>query len=316
MSSLAKTSAEMTHSSFEYDTEQLRLIKDTLMPKGASDDELQLFINVCKLRKLDPFSKQIYAMERWTDGQRKVTYQTSIDGFRSLAARTGQYEGQAPVQWCGKDGKWQDVWLSSEPPVAARAGVYRSGFREPLFAVARFDAYVQTKRDGKLNSMWLKMPDGQIAKCAESLALRKAFPEVLSGIYTDDEMSQSDNEHRPLRSITPTKTGIASQPTRIIEDAEIVQQVVREASVKADLLSRFEKFVKWYEPHGFSREDLYEVIDCNDESKLTEDHMTKLRDNATAIKEQKEAEEKFKLDKATKITESIMRENSDDDVKF
>src|SRR5215831_7647512 len=184
---------------------QIDLIKRDIC-KGATDDELQKFLWECERTRLDPFSRQIYSIQRrekYLDGENwrwrtTRSTQVSIDGFRLTAQRSGEYAGQLGPEWCGPDGVWRDVWLDANPPAAARVAALRKDFEKPCWGVARFEAYAQKNKDGYVR-MWATMGDVMIAKCAEALALRRAFPQELGGLYTSEEMMQAANPP-PLQS--------------------------------------------------------------------------------------------------------------------
>lgn len=175
--------------------EKVSLLKEMIC-RGATDAELELFIVNCNRTGLDPFQKQCWAVKRWDSalGKEVMSFQTGVDGFRVIANRSDLYAGQLGPFWCGEDGVWQDVWLKSTPPVASKVGVLRADFKEPLWAVAKFHSYAAKKKDGSLTPFWLKMPDLMIAKVAECLALRKAFPQDLSSIYAPEEMQQANEK--------------------------------------------------------------------------------------------------------------------------
>jgi phage recombination protein Bet len=163
-----------------FNPSQLELIKNQIA-KGCTDGEIEYFIGVCQRTGLDPFQRQIYAIRRKDNKVEKMTIQTGIDGYRLIADRTGRYAGSDdPIHHCDAAGNL----TRSTVTVWKLVG----GVRCPFTASALFDEYVQQS-----SPMWTKMKFTMLAKCAEALALRKSFPADLSGIYTTEEMMQSEN---------------------------------------------------------------------------------------------------------------------------
>lgn len=161
--------------------ERLNTVRNVLAP-DLNDQELSLFALVAQRSGLDPFARQVYAVKRGG----KVTFQTGIDGYRSIAERTGEYGGSDEPDYGPMD---------NGHPEWARVTVYRlkGAVRIPQSATAYWSEF----HPGGNQPMWQKMPRNQLAKCAEALALRKAFPYLLADLYTDTEMEQAGRGDNP-----------------------------------------------------------------------------------------------------------------------
>jgi phage recombination protein Bet len=184
---------------------KLDLIKRNIA-KGATQDEFDIFIHQCRKTGLDPLAKQIYFQRRKNkDGSFTMTIITGIDGYRLIADRTGKYAGND-----------DPIFDDEENPTKATVTVYKmvDGQKCPFTASARWSQYFPGEY---LGFMWKKMPHLMLGKCAEALALRKAFPAELSGVYTEEEMHQ------------------AGRPAEVI-DAECEMNEAREASASTVLL--------------------------------------------------------------------------------
>lgn len=189
--------------------EQIQLITRTVA-KGATQDELALFLYTANKVGLDPLAKQIYFMKhKLKDGVEQMTIITGIDGFRAIAERAKDYAGQDDVIFDG--GKVYEK--EPENPEKATVTVYRikNGERVAFTATARWKEY---KPAPPKDFMWKKMPYLMLGKVAEGLALRKAFPNDLSGLYIQDEMDRSVSYEKPDREVIEA-TPLVVEPKKI-----------------------------------------------------------------------------------------------------
>lgn len=177
-------------SSGHFNQKQLDILKSSIC-RGVSNEEFEIFLMACMKTKLDPFMRQIYAVKRRArkpDGSfgEVMTIQTGIDGYRLIAERTECYApGEEPTFCYDESGNL----ISATAYIKKQT---KDGTWHTVSASAYIDEYCQRGRDGQPMGMWVNMPRTMLAKCAEAQALRKAFPAEMSGVYTKEEMEQSE----------------------------------------------------------------------------------------------------------------------------
>ena len=208
----------------KFTPEEIALIHRTYMD-GAKADDVALFVATCERTGLDPFARQIMPSSRNTqkNGQWVTlwTWLVTIDGLRKIAVDSGDYEGQEGPWWCGEDGAWHEVWTKKGPCFAAKVLVHRKGFRTGLSGIAKYESYVQKKKDGQPNNVWANLGDHMTAKCAEALALRRAYPNEMAGLYTsDEEMAQAGFD-------------VPADPKPEVQTAEPVEPIIKGWTIEA-----------------------------------------------------------------------------------
>lgn len=229
----------ITQDQTDWTQQQVAALKTLGVSNDVTQADLAIFLTQSKRTGLDPFSRQIYMIgrkQKTPNGyETKQTIQVGIDGLRAIAHRVAQqcHEvfSMSDTLWADKNGVWHDVWLSPEPPSAAKVGVKRGG--GVFSAVAIFKEYAPVY-NGKLSGMWLTKPALMIAKCAEALALRKAFPSDMSGIYTDDEMEKAEDIATP--QVVETSTSTPEQREQIL--AMLAEAGLRDRMVAINYLKQ------------------------------------------------------------------------------
>lgn len=199
---------------FMIDRNTYELMKETLYP-GAKDSSIVMVLRYCQARKLDPVKKPVHIVPmsvktgkkdikgkdiyEWRD-----TVMPGIGLYRIDADRTGQYAGMSDPEF-GEEITEQLGDAKVTYPKWCRIIVNR---RLPTGEIVSYPAkeywkenYASIKFSATPNSMWQKRPYGQLAKCAEAQALRKAFPEAVGQDYTKEEM-----EGKSLDSNTSSST--------------------------------------------------------------------------------------------------------------
>ena len=197
---------------------------------GLSAADQALFEAVCLSSGLDPLRKEVYAVVRGG----KMSIQTGIDGYLKLANQTKELNGME-VLFYDEDGSESEVWVKKTPPAACLVRVYRKGADYPFTASCRFEAYSQN------NNMWKKFPETMLAKATTTLALRRGFADVISGIASADEMDQAGMAApAALAQGTPEvktapKTGTKAKAPATPKAAPVVEAVKASEPVTAEV---------------------------------------------------------------------------------
>lgn len=237
MSSISKYDHKEMTSGPCFTSEQIDVIKTTFC-KGLSDDEFKVFLYTCQRTSLDPYSRQIYAIKRGN----AMTIQTGIDGYRVIADRTGCYAPGKEATFSHDD---TGRLISATAYVKKRTP---DGTWHEVSCTAYYEEYVQVY-NGKPSGLWQKMPRTMLAKCAESLALRKCWPSDLSGIYTKEEMDQADVIEVPAvsKAIEYISDDELREITSLIAECDPEKQKTICDFVHSKCGGDFEKLTKdWY----------------------------------------------------------------------
>lgn len=182
------------------EAELMTVLQSSLYP-GASPASIKMVLGYCRATGLDPMQKPVHIVPMW-DGktqQMRDVVMPGIGMYRTQAARTGCAGVSEPD--FGPDVTEAIGGQQITFPVWCRVTVKRKIATGEIveFTAKEFWKENYAVRGGKEksiapNAMWTKRPYGQIAKCAEAQALRKAFPEIGSEPTSDEMAGKPINE--------------------------------------------------------------------------------------------------------------------------
>ena len=184
-----------------------------------TDQEIVYFMHLCKARKLNPFTKEVYLIKY---GTQPATMVVSRDALEKRAIKHEKYNGKKVGIYVLRksDGELikrdSTIYLKDrEELIGAWCTVYRKDWENPVTVEVNLDEYIQTKNDGTPNTNWANRPITMITKVAKAQALREAFIEELEGMYEAEEtgvdLSNIENESVP-------------QAKEEIKEAEIIEE--------------------------------------------------------------------------------------------
>jgi phage recombination protein Bet len=191
---------------FGVDPSLWKALVEAVYPSAATVDVIVMALSYCKARKLDPFKKPIHIVPMWSSqkGAMIETVWPGISELRTTAFRTGNFAGMDEAEFgpdmeyvlAGKAGrgkmKGEERSVTMHVPEWCRITVWRllGGQRHRFVGpkVYWLEAYARWIDTDVPNDMWEKRGVGQLEKCAEAAALRRAFPEELGNDLTAEEM--------------------------------------------------------------------------------------------------------------------------------
>lgn len=158
----------------------------------VSDQEVIMFVELCKAQNLNPFVRDAYLIKMGDNYPAQIV--VGKDVFIKRASANPNFNGmKAGIVVLDKDGQIQEregaLKLPGEQLVGGWCEVYLKDKDYPTKSLVSFEEYAQkNKKTGQLNSMWSSKGATMIRKVAQSQALREAFPNELRGLYQQEEM--------------------------------------------------------------------------------------------------------------------------------
>lgn len=172
----------------QLEQKQVDLIK-SICAKDSTPEEFELFMQICRKSRLDPFKKEIYFVKFETKRGPQMVIMTGIDGFRSMAARDHKdFGGTSAAVFTWFDPPQLTLRANKRIPETATVTAYRKGGVSAT-ATAYWEEFAPADMAADRSDFWRRMPKVMLEKCAEARALRKCFP-GLGNIFTHEEMDQ------------------------------------------------------------------------------------------------------------------------------